>query len=89
MSTVRLSDRQHAALLALAHSANIGPITGSALAGQMTANGRDTSTAAAHQAADGLYRKNLAAKSAGGSQPVRYELTGMGRRLAARFRAAS
>lgn len=87
MTAVRLSERQQAALLALAdHGA---PITGSVLAGQMTANGRDTSTAAAFETADALRGKGLAVKRHHSGQSVRYELTDQGRRLAAQIRAAS
>lgn len=86
MSTVKLSERQRAALLALADHGV--PITGSLLAGQMTANGRDTSTSAAHQATDGLADKRLAMKRYAKGAPIRYELTDMGRRLAARIRSA-
>jgi hypothetical protein len=85
---VRLSDRQLAALLALADLGR--PASGGALASQMTRNGRETSTAAAHQAASGLRGKRLAVKGyPGGAALIRYEITSEGRRLAAQIRAGS
>jgi len=84
-ASVRLSDRQHAALLALADLD--GPATGGTLASRMTRNGRETSVAAAHQAANGLTLKKLAVKGyPEGSSLIRYEITTEGRRLAVKFR---
>jgi hypothetical protein len=78
---VKLSDRQAAALSALA---GMGcPVGGTALAQRMRANGRDTSTAAAHQAANGLVNKGLAVKGHPAGSPLsRYEITDEGRRVA-------
>lgn len=88
MTAVRLSDRQQAALLALADLGT--PVSGNMLAARMCANGRETSTAAAHQAANGLRDKKLAIKGyPAGAIRIRYEITGQGRRLAAQIRAAS
>lgn len=94
MSTVRLSDRQRYALLALAEAAELDPAdqrgTGGAwLAHLMTEAGRDTSTAGAHQGANGLVLKNLAVKDRNADGYVRYKLTGEGRKLAAQIRSAS
>lgn len=86
MSTVRLTDRQQATLLALADHGV--PITVRLLAEQMTANGRRTSVVAAHGAASGLYGKGLAAKIHTGGDVVRYEITDQGRQAAAQIRAA-
>lgn len=81
----RLSPRQQAALLALAVLSE--PATGGTLASQMTRNGRETSIAAAHQAASGLRNKGLAIKGyPEGSDLIRYEATSEGRKLAARIR---
>ena len=87
MSAVRLSDRQHAALLALD---GLGaPVGGGSLAARMCASGRETSTAAAHQAANGLVNKRLAIKGHPAGVGIRYEITNEGRRLAAQIRGAS
>jgi hypothetical protein len=86
MTTVTLSERQQAALLALLDlGARAG---GHALAAQMRSNGRDTSTSAAHQAANGLDNKRLARKLCAKGAPVRYELTAVGRELALLIRGA-
>jgi hypothetical protein len=86
MSTVTLSPRQEAALLALL---DLGvSADGHALATQMRSNGRDTSISAAHQAANGLDNKQLAIKRYAKGRPIRYELTTAGRRLATRIRGA-
>lgn len=88
MSTVKLSERQQAALLALADHGV--PITGGVLAGQMTANGRETRAAGAHQAASALVDKKLAIKGyPAGATHIRYEITNAGRELAAQIRSAS
>lgn len=88
MSTVRLSYRQQVALLALADHSR--PISGSVLAARMTANGRETNAAGAHQAAGGLASKGLAIKAyPEGASLIRYEITNAGRALAAQIRSAS
>ena len=82
---VRLSDRQRAALLALAE---LRVAYGDALAGKMTEIWRETSLAAAHQAANGLDGKKLARKLYGRHRrdPIRYEITEKGLELAAEIR---
>jgi len=88
MSTVKLSDRQHAALLALADL--LGLAGGPELAGQMTANGRETNPAGAHQAANGLVGKHLATKGHYDEEGhIRYLITPEGKRLAAQIGGAS
>ena len=87
MTAVRLSDRQHAALLALADLNR--PVGGEQLAEKMIANGRQTSIVAAHQAANGLDNKGLAVKRYVKGSPIEYEITKQGRELAARTRPAS
>jgi hypothetical protein len=85
LTAVRLSDRQQFALLALDGLSE--PATGGTLASHMTRHGRETSIAAAHQAANGLVIKKLAIKRyPEGSPVIRYEITGEGRRLAAQLR---
>lgn len=87
MASVTLSERQAAALLALA---DLGTLTGgTGLAGKMTADGRETSPAAAHQAANGLVLKRLARKDRDEQWRVTYELLAAGRKLAARLRDGS
>jgi hypothetical protein len=89
VSVIKLSERETAALLALADHTR--PITGVTLAAQMLANGRVASSpAGAHQAANALAdtRLGLATKSHADG-PVRYELTDKGRVMAARIRSAS
>jgi hypothetical protein len=87
MSRVRLSDRQQFALLAL--DALGTPSGGAALAARMTADGRETSAAGAHQAASALAVKKLAIKGhPAGATHIRYEITNAGRELAATIRAA-
>jgi hypothetical protein len=87
MSAVKLSERQQAALLALADLQ--GPAYGDALVAQMCSNGRETSLAAAHQAANALDGKGLAWKLySRHREPIRYEITAKGRELAARIRGA-
>lgn len=94
MSTVKLSDRQQFALLALCEAAEIELADsrgtgGPWLAELMTRAGRETSAAGAHQAANGLTLKGLATKSLGTATGyVRYKLTDTGRRLAAQIRDA-
>jgi hypothetical protein len=84
---VRLSDRQQAALLALA---DLGvPVTGSQLAEGMRVYRPQTSVSAAHQAANGLDNKGVALKLYAKGSAVRYEVTDKGRELATRLRAAS
>jgi transposase len=74
----RLSEREAAALLALA-ALNL-PMTGPDLALNMRTLGRNTSTAAAHQAGVALARKGLVFKSdADRHNPVRYRITEQGR----------
>lgn len=73
-----LSAREVAALTALASQGR--PVSGKVLAVRMQDGGRETSPAAAHQAAAALTRKGLAIKV----QPydhllVRYEITNRGR----------
>jgi hypothetical protein len=88
MTAVRLSDRQQFALLALAGLGT--PVGGGSLAARMTANGRETSAAAAHQAANGLVNKKLAIKGyPAGCDHIKYEINNDGRRLAAQIRGAS
>jgi hypothetical protein len=86
VTAIKLSERETAALLALAHLCQ--PATGAELAGQMLAVGRETSDTAAHQAANALSRARLglAVKSFDG--PVRYEITARGREMAARIGGA-
>jgi DNA-binding MarR family transcriptional regulator len=81
---VALSERERAALRALAQFT--GPVYGGNLALLMRANGREnTSTAAAHQAANALANKGLAVKryDIGAGRRVRYQTTAAGRELAA------
>jgi hypothetical protein len=82
---MKLSERETAALLALAdHDV---PVGGGTLARTMSANGRPTSTAAAHQAANALANKGLAIKGIPEEGlHVRYEINNKGRELAARYR---
>jgi hypothetical protein len=88
VSAIRLSDRQQLALLALDSLGT--PVGGGSLAARMTTNGRETSTAAAHQAANGLRDKGLAIKGyPAGCDHIKYEITNAGRELAARLRGAS
>ena len=84
---MRLSARQEAALLALD---DLGTdVGGGKLAATMTASGRETSTAAAHQAANGLANKKLAIKGRpAGGEHIHYEITNEGRRMAATLREA-
>ncbi|HEY5397851.1 MAG TPA: hypothetical protein VIL16_20885 [Trebonia sp.] len=87
MTAVRLSPRQEAALLALL---DLGvQAEGTALATQMCNNGRQTSIAAAHQAANALDIKGLAVKLRVTGRPVRYEITDAGRALAERVRGTA
>jgi len=88
VTSIKLSDRQQFALLALDRLGT--PVGGPKLAEVMTAIGRETSTAAAHQAANGLAAKKLAVKGylANGDH-IKYEITNEGRRVAARLRGAS
>ena len=84
---MRLSDREAAALIALD---DLGmAVTGRVLAERMTASGRETTPAGAHQSGAGLDRKGLAVKKhvdgASGLQ-IGYEITGDGRRAAAGLR---
>lgn len=82
---VRLSDRQEAALLAL--SGRDTAADGATLAGRMSEIWRETSPAAAHQAANGLVVKNLAIKGyLGPDDRMRYLLTPAGRAEARRRR---
>ena len=79
---MKLSERETAALLALAEMG--GPAGGYSLAAMMRAAGRRTSSAAAHQAANGLTRKGLATKGHRDQDGhIRYEITARGRELAA------
>lgn len=87
MSTVKLSDRQRFALLALYDLGTL--VYGDKLAARMTELGRETSVAAAHQAANGLVNKGLSAKRYTNNTPVRYELTEVGRKLAVQVRSES
>lgn len=85
MTAVRLSERERATLLALD---DLGAkADGHALAAAMRAY-RPASVAAAHQAANALDNKGLAVKLRVTGRPVRYEITGTGRELAARIRGA-
>jgi hypothetical protein len=85
---MKLSDRQEFALLAL--DGLRAPAGGAGLAARMTANGRETSTAGAHQAANGLVNKKLAIKGyPAGIEYSRYEITNEGRKVAAALREAA
>ena len=87
LAAVKLSPRQEAALLTL--DDHEIPIGGGALAERMGVYGRQWSAAAAHQAASALCGKGLAVKGhPEGATHIRYEITGEGRELAARVRAA-
>jgi hypothetical protein len=84
---VRLSERETAAFLALADHGV--PVTGGGLGRFMGAGGRETSTAAAHQAGAALARKGLAIKGNPDRHGlIRYEITNDGRKLAAVVRSA-
>lgn len=77
---MRLSDRATAALLALADAEN--PVGGDALARRMSAAGRVTTVAAAHQAGADLARKGLAVKRQDEyTLRVMYEINSAGRYL--------
>lgn len=96
--TVKLSDRQEAALLALSDrdAAVADPdrkaADGKVLTAAMSAIWRETSVAAAHQAANWLVIKGLAVKEdrvrPGGTPRVHYEITDAGRAEAQKRRAA-
>jgi hypothetical protein len=87
VTAVRLSDRQRFALLALYDLGTL--VYGDKLAARMTELGRETSVAAAHQAANGLVNKGLSAKRYTKSTPIRYEITDTGRKLAVQVRSES
>lgn len=84
VSSVRLTDLQRVALLALAELG--ASVRGGELAERMTALGRETSTASAHQAANGLAGKYLAVKYSDAGL-IRYEITATGLVLAERLRS--
>ncbi len=92
MTVVKLSERQRYALLALHEAAELDPADQRGCGGEwlshlMTGAGRGTSTAGAHQAANGLVLKNLAVKGLDSSTGrMRYKLTDTGRALAAQIR---
>lgn len=90
MTAPRLSEREAAALLALRDLGN--PANGRELAERMTANGRETSPAGAHQSGAGLDRKGLAVKTMVATEygpQIGYEITDEGRTVAAGLRGAS
>ena len=81
-----LSEREVAALSALAEYD--APMQGGNLASKMRAAGRETSSAAAHQAGASLARKGLAIKGIPDvGLHVQYEITNQGREWVARYRS--
>lgn len=84
VSSVRLSDLQRFALLALDDRGV--SLRGDELAEEMSAVGRETTTAAAHQAGNGLAGKGLAVKGSDAGL-IRYEITALGRVIAERLRS--
>jgi Domain of unknown function (DUF4314) len=79
-AVVKLSEREAAALSALADAPN--SVNGDGLARRMRAGGRVTSTAAAHQAGAALARKGLAVKAQDTfTLIVMYEIAEAGRDL--------
>jgi hypothetical protein len=90
VSTVKLSERETAALLALAD--NDTPLSGEAIGKAMrAARVIDSNAYGAHQSASGLVRKDLASKTivdGPAGALIGYEITDTGRELAAQIRAA-
>jgi hypothetical protein len=86
VTTLKIGERQTAALLALA--GQDAPVSGEVLARLMTAAGRRATVAAAHETATRLAAFGLASKSRAWLRPgvrrvVRYQITAEGARVAA------
>ena len=90
MTSYRLSERERAALAALAALA--GPADGHGLAARMNDDGFKANQYSAHQSANGLVNKGLAVKGPcliDGTSCIGYELTSEGHSAAARIGGTS